>query len=726
MKRLFPLLVLVVLFGMIAGAPTTQIQTTSTGTDGSLFPIARNDTVLIAVNTDVDIDVLANDEETNAGTEIFLTSTLVREPLHGTATVETDFIHYDPDTNFSGVDSLIYEISNDFGADEEATVLIFINDRPVANPDMYTVLPNTSSQLDVLANDTDADGDDLFIQSITQPPHGGAFPDDENTVITYLPDNGFVGKDSLRYIVNDNNAGRDTAWVNILVNTKPVAVVDTVTTLPMTAVSIDVLANDTDGDGDALTVVEIVDAPNRGTAQITNSGTRILYTPTGGLTGADSFLYAIEDPQGGGDTTTVVVHVNTPPTARDDEATTVLATPVNIDVLDNDDDPENDPLTITAIVAPPVSGTAQIINSGTLIRYTPDEDFDGADTFDYEVSDDEGGTDQATVVVEVFGNALVQFIHNAFPTEPVDIYIDDTRLLDDFDFQTATPYMDLIGGEVTVDVTDGGATNNNDPFFSATLTLEPTVAYVVIATGEAEQNFSLVVKEDAHPTANPGFVEFFIAHGVLDAPASGIDVRRLDPSNNNLPYMEAPLANNLDFGEVTDYETRLGPGIYNIDAANFDGSTVYDVYQFALGGLSGQTFTLLLSGLLDPQADDPAFTLLGFDNQGDPIVPTIVTDVAEEPDLPTEFALRGNFPNPFNPTTTLQFDLPQTAEVSVEIIDVLGRSVMTLPAAQIEAGANRHLDVNASSLASGTYLYRLLARTATETMVRTGRMTLVK
>ena len=57
---------------------------------------------------------------------------------------------------------------------------------------------------------------------------------------------------------------------------------------------------------------------------------------------------------------------------------------------------------------------------------------------------------------------------------------------------------------------------------------------------------------------------------------------------------------------------------------------------------------------------------------------------------------------------------------------MLGRSVMTLPAKQLEAGAARTIEVNASNLASGAYLYRLIAKTATDTMVKTGRMMLIK
>ena len=172
MKRLYPLLFLLALIGVITGVPTAQAQNTSKAADGSFFPIARNDTVLTSVNTPIDIDVLANDEETNAGTFLFLEDILILEPLHGVATVERngttdvedDFIRYEPEDDFAGVDSLIYEVANGFGADEEATVLIFINEHPVANPDSYLVLPNRATQLDVLANDTDADGDDLSIE----------------------------------------------------------------------------------------------------------------------------------------------------------------------------------------------------------------------------------------------------------------------------------------------------------------------------------------------------------------------------------------------------------------------------------------------------------------------------------------------------------------------------------------------------------------------------------
>ncbi len=94
--------------------------------------------------------------------------------------------------------------------------------------------------------------------------------------------------------------------------------------------------------------------------------------------------------------------------------------------------------------------------------------------------------------------------------------------------------------------------------------------------------------------------------------------------------------------------------------------------------------------------------------------------------LPASFALNGNYPNPFNPTTTIVFDLPEDATMQVGIFDLLGRQVMALDAVDMTAGASRQLQIDASSLASGTYLYKVQAQMASGSVVSTGRMTLLK
>ena len=93
----------------------------------------------------------------------------------------------------------------------------------------------------------------------------------------------------------------------------------------------------------------------------------------------------------------ISVRVNTPPVAEDDSASTPLNTPVGIPALVNDDDPDGDPIQITA-VSPPANGTATFTPTGQII-FTPDTDFTGTDIFTYTIDDGRG--DSATAFVSV-------------------------------------------------------------------------------------------------------------------------------------------------------------------------------------------------------------------------------------------------------------------------------------------------------------------------------------
>ena len=93
---------------------------------------------------------------------------------------------------------------------------------------------------------------------------------------------------------------------------------------------------------------------------------------------------------------------------------------------------------------------------------------------------------------------------------------------------------------------------------------------------------------------------------------------------------------------------------------------------------------------------------------------------------PTTIRLLQNYPNPFNPTTTIQFDLPESADVTIDVMDLLGRRVLGIPTQTMSAGANRTVRIDANSLSSGIYLYRVTARTRANAHVKVGTMTLLK
>ena len=186
-------------------------------------------------------------------------------------------------------------------------------------------------------------------------------------------------------------------------NLPPVALPDAATTQQDTAVTVEVLANDSDPNRDPLSVSS-VGSPQDGTAVVDPEGT-ITYTPAAGYSGPDTFTYTVSDGRGGTASASVAVEVtfvdegNTPPQASDDAATTSEDTAVTVEVLANDTDPDGDPLSASS-VGSPQHGAATADPSGT-ITYTPDPNVSGPDGFTYTVSDGRGGTASATVAVEV-------------------------------------------------------------------------------------------------------------------------------------------------------------------------------------------------------------------------------------------------------------------------------------------------------------------------------------
>ena len=169
-------------------------------------------------------------------------------------------------------------------------------------------------------------------------------------------------------------------------NNPPVAVNDTATTPAGTAVTIAVLANDSDPENNPLTVTGVSNFVG-GTATVNGNNT-VTYTPTAGFSGAGGFTYTITDgttPRSAQVSVTVTPPGNNPPVANTDTATTAAGTAVTIAVLANDSDPENNPLTVTG-VSNFVGGTATV-NGNNTVTYTPTAGFSGAGGFTYTITD---------------------------------------------------------------------------------------------------------------------------------------------------------------------------------------------------------------------------------------------------------------------------------------------------------------------------------------------------
>jgi hypothetical protein len=277
------------------------------------------------------------------------------------------------------------------------------NTPPVAQDDAATTDEDTPATIDVLANDSDPDGDPLTVDSVTQPGHGTVTNNGHS--VTYTPAANWHGSDALTYVASDGKGGTDDGQVTVTVlpvNDPPVAVDDTYSTDRDTTLSVEapgVLGNDSDVDGDTLTAAKVSD-PANGRLTLNADGS-FTYTPNTGFNGIDSLTYEATDGKGGTDIATVTVRVgpiNTPPVAQDDAATTDEDTPATIDVLANDSDPDGDPLTVDSVTQP-AHGT--VTNNGHSVIYTPAANWHGSDALTYVASDGRGGTDSGQVTVTV-------------------------------------------------------------------------------------------------------------------------------------------------------------------------------------------------------------------------------------------------------------------------------------------------------------------------------------
>ncbi|MCB1637289.1 MAG: tandem-95 repeat protein, partial [Thiothrix sp.] len=250
-----------------------------------------------------------------------------------------------------------------YGGTAECPRTVDGNTSPVATADAASAVQGADVTINVLTNDTDADGDTLDIESFTQPPNGSVDQVGKNLVYTSSPS--FIGTDTFTYTVTDGKGGTDTAQVTFTVssdggsgsNTAPVVVNDSASTTSGSAISVAVLANDTDAEGDTLSISDYTDG-DFGTVSL--QGNNLVYTPSSGFTGADTFQYTASDGKGGTGTGIVSVSVsssgggsgsgsNTKPTGGSDTATVTEDGSVLIDVLANDSDAEGDTLSIKTL-----------------------------------------------------------------------------------------------------------------------------------------------------------------------------------------------------------------------------------------------------------------------------------------------------------------------------------------------------------------------------------------
>ncbi|MGB0681988.1 MAG: Ig-like domain-containing protein [Magnetovibrionaceae bacterium] len=426
-------------------------------------------------------------------------------PSYGSVTVNADGSYtYTPgdaadalEEGETATDTFTFTVTDENGATATETATITLtgsNDGPVAVDETVSVSEDAQAtgQLDA----SDVDGDDLTFE-VTDAPAQGSVTVNADGSYTYTPgaslqslDDGETATDTFTYTVTDDQGATSTATATVTItgsNDGPVATDDTATTDEDQAVSINVLGNDTDADGDSLSVTGADIAGGAGGSVVVNDDGTISFTPDSSFDSLNDgesqdveIVYTVSDGTTT-DTATATVTVtgsNDGPVATTseisgDEDGTISGTLGGTDV-------DSDNLTFSAGDTAPSNGTLTVNADGSY-TYEPDADWSGTDTFSYKIDDGDGGVVEQTVTVTVDGvvDDPTVTANDVSGDEDTAIELDLSAALGDSDGSESITAITLSGipdgavlavGGTEIDVTDGEATLTSDQLSDLTIT----------------------------------------------------------------------------------------------------------------------------------------------------------------------------------------------------------------------------------------------------------------
>jgi len=436
-------------------------------------PVAKDDAASTFKNTPVTLNVIANDRDLDylgsidpKTVDLDVTKNGIQKKKdipEGKFDVNNDgVVKFDPANDFLGTASINYTVKDLAGkTSNQATITITVmsapNVAPVAANDAATTMEGQAVTVNVIANDSDSDGSldgasvDLNtsqggIQNSATTPQGN-FSVNTSGVLTYSPAANFSGTASLAYTVKDNeglssNAATVTITVTSAPNVAPIAANDAASTNENTAVTINVVANDTDSDGtinkgsvDLNTSqggIQNSATTPQGNFSVNTSGV-LTYSPAANFSGTASLAYTVKDNEGlSSNAATVTITVNPAPNvapiAANDATSTNENTAVNINVIANDTDSDgtinkgsvdlNTSQNGIQNSASTTQGTYSVNGNG-VVTYTPVPNYSGTATINYVVSDNEGAkSNVASISVTVNSvNAAPAGVPDSIETE---------------------------------------------------------------------------------------------------------------------------------------------------------------------------------------------------------------------------------------------------------------------------------------------------------------------
>jgi len=341
-----------------------------------------------------------------------LTYSISTQPQHGTVSVSGGAATYTPNANYNGADTFYYLATSTSGNSNIGTVVATItpvDDEP--NTMDVTATTDEDNAVDITLQFEEVDGDNIQFNVVNNPSNGNVTI--SGTTATYTPNQDWNGTDTFNFEVVDASSKSilNTATATITVNSindAPVANSMSVSTNENRMMQLDITLDVTDVDGDNLTYAIVSDVSD-GTTSL--SGSTVTYTPNQDWNGEDTFTFKANDGTVDSNTATVTITVdavNDAPVVSNVTASTDEDVTVNITLTGTDI--EGDALTYST-VSNPSGGSVTI--SGETAAYTPNQDWNGVDTFTYQANDGELDSNIATATItvnQVFDDKAVRYI----------------------------------------------------------------------------------------------------------------------------------------------------------------------------------------------------------------------------------------------------------------------------------------------------------------------------